>query len=500
MSFSQTFEYPWAVSGGMGMVKYQSPPGSPKLPGGTFAPAMNLGVSRYLAGGFDFRTQVLLSHRVNYPTAETVFNSQLIDMNYQLVFKFNNGVFLRESSRFGPYLSLGVGGSYMVNHPDVYIPLSGGIRFKLNERMSARVETSKKLSVNQDIQHIAHALAFVYNLDTKDLPVEPKEEEEMSEEMIVSALLPKDSDFDGVIDLDDQCPEEPGQIQNHGCPEGKVTDPGTVIASSEEVEEEPLEDEDSFDLLDTEIDEENGIVLFSEPENEDDTFDLEEDTEELDEDTEDFDEVSGEQPVVVAVVEDEPVKVDYPAEEAKTFNRKHHLSVLLMATPKAEAEQITAAPEIVEPEIVEPEIVEPESEVAEVEVTEAVAATTSPRLKPVPCSMESAHIDPVLFEVGSDKLSDEAKGVLDQLANMLATCPSTQLVLEGHADAVGTENSNLVLSIMRAYNVKYYLVYERGISQQRIRSRGMGEQNPLADNQDIAGRKQNRRVDFQLIF
>lgn len=471
-AYSQTFEYPWAIHAGAGMVKYQSPPGTPKLPGGTFAPALNLGVSRYLAGGFDFRSQVLLSHRVNYPTSETVLNSQLIDMNYQLVFKINNGAFLRESSRIGPYLTFGVGGSYMVNHPDVYIPLGGGIRLKFNERISARIETTKKISVNKDIQHLAHALAFVYNLDTKEIPAEKIEEEEMSEEMIVSALLPKDSDLDGVIDFDDHCPDDAGLVENHGCPQDIATDPVTVIASSEE---EPIEEPEETEDEDISLEEEDeDIGMFVNGFEEDTDFDP---LDELEEETEDESEEDTEgEPEIVSA------SVIYPEEESVTFSQKHHLNVLLRQTQEPEQRQETAAA---------------------VEVAAQEPEQTLPTLAASPCGsfgMDAAHVAPILFEVGSDQLSNDAKSVLDQLAAMMASCPSTQLVLNGHADAVGTENSNLILSIMRAYNVKYYLVYEHGISQQRIRSKGVGEQQPLAENTDMTGRKQNRRVDFQLIF
>ncbi|MEZ4774953.1 MAG: OmpA family protein [Bacteroidia bacterium] len=490
-SYSQTFEYPWAINAGTGMVKYQSPPGTLKLPGGTFSPALNLGVSRYLAGGFDFRTQVLLSHQVNYPTSETVIHSQLIDMSYQLVFKINNGAFMRESSRVGPYLTFGVGGSYMVNHPDVYIPLGGGFRFKFNERMSARIETTKKISVNKDVQHLAHALAFVYNLDTKDIPTEKIEEEEMSEEMIVSALLPKDSDLDGVIDFDDQCPDDAGLVENHGCPQDVSTETETVIASSEESPEESdeieevatsyaaIEETEDADLPieeeDISIDEEDeDIGMFVNGFEEDTDFDS---MNELDEEWEEEEEIAS-------------VTPEYPEEESGTFSQRHHLNVLFgepahSATPPV----VATAAKLPEP--------------TTAPTVAAVPAPKQPASVASPCgsfNLDDTHVSPILFDVGSDALTSDAKIVLDQLAAMLESCPATQLILNGHADAVGTENSNLVLSIMRAYNVKYYLVYEHGISQQRIRSKGLGEQQPLAANDDVVGRKQNRRVDFQLIF
>ena len=59
-------------------------------------------------------------------------------MNYQLRFKINNGVFMKENARIAPYLAFGIGGSYVQNNPDAYIPLGGGIRFRLGQRFSIR--------------------------------------------------------------------------------------------------------------------------------------------------------------------------------------------------------------------------------------------------------------------------------------------------------------------------------------------------------------------------
>jgi OOP family OmpA-OmpF porin len=62
------------------------------------------------------------------------------------------------------------------------------------------------------------------------------------------------------------------------------------------------------------------------------------------------------------------------------------------------------------------------------------------------------------------------------------------------------EDANLVLSVMRAYNVKYYLVYHHGINQNRIISAGLGETQPVADNSSVTGRERNRRVAMQFVF
>lgn len=93
----------------------------------------------------------------------------------------------------------------------------------------------------------------------------------------------------------------------------------------------------------------------------------------------------------------------------------------------------------------------------------------------------------VLFQSGSSDLSVEDQQVLDGLASSLKECPEISLTLVGYADESGSEDDNLVLSIKRAFNVKYYLVYEHGISQRRIMSKGKGSKH---------GERPSRSVSF----
>jgi outer membrane protein OmpA-like peptidoglycan-associated protein len=51
-----------------------------------------------------------------------------------------------------------------------------------------------------------------------------------------------------------------------------------------------------------------------------------------------------------------------------------------------------------------------------------------------------------------------------------------------------------VLSEHRADSVKRYLV-GRGVQSARLTSTGRGENAPVADNESLAGRQQNRRVE-----
>lgn len=104
----------------------------------------------------------------------------------------------------------------------------------------------------------------------------------------------------------------------------------------------------------------------------------------------------------------------------------------------------------------------------------------------------------IYFEPNSNELKPESYPTLDRIAEILEKYPDANLAITGHTDAVGDEKNNLVLSIKRAFQVKYYLVNEKGIRLSRISSDGYGEQKPISDNDSIEGRSLNRRVEFEL--
>lgn len=92
-----------------------------------------------------------------------------------------------------------------------------------------------------------------------------------------------------------------------------------------------------------------------------------------------------------------------------------------------------------------------------------------------PCSVPGEIS--ITFRKGSSELSETDKEKLNELAIALKECPAISLSLIGYANDGRTEDANLVLSIKRAFNVKYYLVYQHGISQRRIFSKGAGSEN-----------------------
>ncbi|EGO95021.1 OmpA family protein, partial [Acidiphilium sp. PM] len=103
------------------------------------------------------------------------------------------------------------------------------------------------------------------------------------------------------------------------------------------------------------------------------------------------------------------------------------------------------------------------------------------------------------FATGSATLNPRLYPILDQLGQGLQQNPTETVQIIGYTDSTGSNAINYPLSDNRAASVKTYLV-SRGISGQRIATRGMGPQDPVASNATAAGRAANRRVDIYVAF
>jgi outer membrane protein OmpA-like peptidoglycan-associated protein len=100
----------------------------------------------------------------------------------------------------------------------------------------------------------------------------------------------------------------------------------------------------------------------------------------------------------------------------------------------------------------------------------------------------------VLFETGKSQLKSSAADNLTKLSSFLKAYPERTLLIEGHTDNVGTEESNFTLSQLRAEAVLSYLLAQ-GISHNRLAAYGKGESAPVASNDSVSGRALNRRVE-----
>jgi len=105
----------------------------------------------------------------------------------------------------------------------------------------------------------------------------------------------------------------------------------------------------------------------------------------------------------------------------------------------------------------------------------------------------------IQFETGKDVIKPLSFPILNQIAMMLIDNPAYLIEVQGHTDNVGKPESNIILSDKRAAAVRKYLI-NKGVSESRITSNGYGDTKPVGDNKTVAGRAQNRRVEFVVSF
>jgi outer membrane protein OmpA-like peptidoglycan-associated protein len=103
----------------------------------------------------------------------------------------------------------------------------------------------------------------------------------------------------------------------------------------------------------------------------------------------------------------------------------------------------------------------------------------------------------ILFDVNKATLKQRSKDELAKLAEILNKYEDTDILLEGHTDATGSEEHNLELSRLRAQSVSNYLA-GLGVSATRFTIMGYGESQPVADNETDEGRALNRRVEVAI--
>jgi outer membrane protein OmpA-like peptidoglycan-associated protein len=96
-------------------------------------------------------------------------------------------------------------------------------------------------------------------------------------------------------------------------------------------------------------------------------------------------------------------------------------------------------------------------------------------------------------------LQDVSFPVLDEVVQALNDNKDFRVQVEGHASSEGGDDHNQTLSEKRAEAVLDYLV-AHGISSHRLVSKGFGSSVPLDTNETIAGRENNRRVEFVVNF
>ncbi len=127
---------------------------------------------------------------------------------------------------------------------------------------------------------------------------------------------------------------------------------------------------------------------------------------------------------------------------------------------------------------------------AVVEPVEEVAMVSEPVMRQV-------YFPDVNFEFDKSRLTDLGKGRANQIAKLLESDQGLRIVLEGHADFIGSDAYNEKLGMHRAETVRKELV-ALGVPADRLSTVTFGKSQPvLADETDWA-RAVNRRVEIHV--
>lgn len=110
---------------------------------------------------------------------------------------------------------------------------------------------------------------------------------------------------------------------------------------------------------------------------------------------------------------------------------------------------------------------------------------------------QTLTIENIEFDFNKATLTANSNAILDLATKFLNSQDNLRVVIAGHTDNVGSAPYNQRLSEARARSVMQALI-ARGIAANRLKTIGLGDSFPRAENATQEGRDRNRRVEFLL--
>jgi len=103
----------------------------------------------------------------------------------------------------------------------------------------------------------------------------------------------------------------------------------------------------------------------------------------------------------------------------------------------------------------------------------------------------------ISFDFDSSVLREDQKPQLANLCEAMKVADVAVFKIIGHTDSSGSESYNDQLSLLRAQEVKRFMVGDCGLEPNRLEAVGVGERYPF--NSDDPKSDENRRVEFQVV-
>jgi len=365
-----------------------------------------------------------------------------------LVYKFNNGYIFKENAPVAPYIYGKVVGNIIkdgANNDEkaltANVPVGLGLNFKVANDFAIQVQAGYSFGITDIAEdNINAGIGFAWDIDrVKKAP----------EVLPMPEVIILDTDGDGVADDDDQCPEIRGIAAMNGCPDTDgdgITDSEDdcpLVAGLQNLNGCPDTDGDGIsdakDACPTEV----GVARFG-------------GCPDVDRDGDGVVNAKDKCPDVAG-------------------------AIITYGCPDRDADGVSDAQDKC------PDTAGPADNGGCPRLSEELRKKLT---------YDARHIE---FETGKAVLKPSSFGVLDEAAKILNDYPYYNLNIDGYTDNVGSDELNQKLSGERADAAAKYLV-GKGVSADRLVSKGHGESNPIATNNTPAGRQQNRRVEFSIFM
>ncbi len=104
----------------------------------------------------------------------------------------------------------------------------------------------------------------------------------------------------------------------------------------------------------------------------------------------------------------------------------------------------------------------------------------------------------IRFDSGKDIPKSESEATLNELASFLRSNPKLKIEIIGHTDSDGDNKFNEDLSLRRAQSIINWLK-SKDVNISNLNASGLGESNPVSNNNTESGKALNRRVEIKLI-
>ncbi|MCP4122585.1 MAG: OmpA family protein [Bacteroidetes bacterium] len=375
-------------------------------------------------------------------------NLHLFNVDAGIVYKFNNGYILKESTPVAPFLFAKARGSFSDLRRSIAggerwgfgVPIGGGLNFRVADGMIFQASAAYTFGVTSEYENdVILSMGFLFDVGEKKkmVVVEPEPEPVL------------DTDMDGIIDDEDNCPTVAGLVEFNGCPD---TDADGIQDSSDDcpavaglAKYNGCPDTDGDGIADP---------------------------------SDDCPEVAG-----LERLNGCPI----PDTDGDGINDENDDCPMIPGLaafngcPDSDGDGVMDADDRC------PTEAGPASNKGCPELPEETQAT-----------LDYAAQN-IQFETGSAVIKTQSFSILDNVSNILKEWTNYSASVDGHTDSVGSEESNMALSEKRAEAAAAYLI-SKGVEANRISSQGFGETAPKADNGTAAGRAQNRRVEFNLFI